>query len=120
MLLQCIYVSRKDRGLTPRLIVMGIVGVTVRMAERLNAWGAEHWREFATQNYFDHRGIFVSVMLSAPLLVDAFIMLCFFLREASQLLIEVKTTQIKKEKRKQQKEEKQQKDEKKRRSKKEQ
>ena len=41
--------------------------------ERLNTYGAEHWREFATQNYFDRNGTFFSFMISAPLLGDAFL-----------------------------------------------
>ena len=37
-------------------------------------------------------------MLCAPLLLDCFIMLILMIREASQLLIEVKTLELKKKK----------------------
>jgi transmembrane protein 18 len=97
MFFAAIFVSRKERGLTLRLIVMVTIAALVRGAEHLNQWASRHWMQFATQNYFDSRGIFVSVMLCAPLLLDSLIMLLFFLREASQLLIQVKTAQLKKQ-----------------------
>jgi transmembrane protein 18 len=93
-----IYVSRKERGLTLRLIVMMTIAAIVRGAESINQWASRNWSQFATQNYFDKRGIFVSVMICAPLLLDSLIMLLLFLREASQLLIQVKTAQLKKQK----------------------
>ena len=52
-------------------------------AERLNRLAGEHWKEFAAQNYFDERGVFVSVMLSAPLLCVAFFILLNALRGAA-------------------------------------
>ena len=38
-------------------------------AERLNRLGQKHWEKFATQNYFDENGFFLTIMLSTPLLV---------------------------------------------------
>lgn len=94
MFLFTVWASRKQRSLAPRVILMLVILGIVRMAETLNDLGAKQWRLFATQNYFDRRGIFVSIMLCAPLLLDSLLMMLLFLREASQLLIEVKTAQI--------------------------
>jgi hypothetical protein len=102
MILACLFVSRKNRSMASRLIVMVFIGITVRMGERLNRLGARHWQSFSTQNYFDQRGIFVSVMLCAPLLMDCLLMLFCYLREASQLLVQVKATQIQRQRRQQQ------------------
>jgi len=113
-----LWVSRRDRGLAPRLIVMFLIAGIVRMAERLNIYGAQHWQQFCSQNYFDRRGIFVAVMVCAPLLLDSLIMLLLFLREASQLLVQVKTAELKKKRQEKSKEEKNGKD--KRRAKKDQ
>jgi hypothetical protein len=88
--------SRKDRGLTVRVTVMVFIGVLVRSAEWLNEIGARNWESISTQNYFDKRGIFLGIMLCGPLLVDCVIMLLMFVKEAGQLLIEVKTEQLKK------------------------
>lgn len=89
------YVGRQDMGLTPRLIMLIFIGIVVKSSEWINAWAAREWESFCTQNYFDERGVFISVFLCAPLLVDSFIMLILFLREASQLLVQVKKAELK-------------------------
>jgi len=70
----------------------------VYSAEWLNRLGSTHWRSFATQNYFDERGVFISVLFSAPLLVIAFGLLINALRTTARLLIDVKKLQFQKEK----------------------
>lgn len=47
----------------------------VYSAEWINRIGNERWEEFAGQNYFDKRGVFISVMFSMPMLVAAFVIL---------------------------------------------
>ena len=47
----------------------------VYLAERLNAFGASNWQRFAGQNYFDSNGVFVSTVLSTPLVFDMFVIL---------------------------------------------
>ena len=42
---------------------------SVRMAEAINTELGSRWRSFATQNYFDPRGVFMSVMFSAPVTI---------------------------------------------------
>lgn len=91
-----IYVSRRNFALGPRVAVMVVIGLIVRTSEYTNVWASSNWKSFATQNYFDSRGIFMSGMVSGPLLMDTLIMLFCFLREAAQLLIQVKTMKIKK------------------------
>ena len=62
--------------------------------------GGEHWESFATQDYFDKRGYFIGIMLCGPLLLDVLMMLLFFMREASLLLVQVKRTEIQRKKQK--------------------
>ena len=100
MFFLCLYVSQRDRGLAPKLALMSFIFIVVRSAEWLNAKGEEHWESFATQDYFDKRGIFVSIMLCAPLMLDVLMMLLFFMKEASSLLVEVKRTEIQRKKQK--------------------
>lgn len=38
-------------------------------AQRMNTYLREHWKAFARQPYFDEQGIFISAVVSAPLLV---------------------------------------------------
>jgi transmembrane protein 18 len=96
MFVTTLYVSRKNFALGPRIAVMVVIGLLVRTSEYSNTWASTHWPAFATQDYFDSRGVFMSGMVCGPLLLDSLIMLICFLREAAQLLIQVKTMQIKK------------------------
>ncbi len=47
----------------------------VYFAERINKLGAQHWKKFSAQNYFDGAGIFTSAVLSGPLLITMVIIL---------------------------------------------
>lgn len=90
-----VYVSRPSVDLMPRVVLLVVIGIIVRTAEYTNEWAAQNWRELGiTQNYFDARGLFMAIMLSAPLLLNSLIMLLCFVREAKNLLVEVKTKQI--------------------------
>lgn len=95
MFFLCLWASRKDRALAWRVSVMLFIAIVVRSAEWLNAKGAEHWKSFSQQDYFDKGGVFVGIMLCAPLLLDSLMMLCMFLAEAAQLLVQVKREEIK-------------------------
>jgi len=100
MFTAALYVSKRDRGIAPRLTVMVMIGSLVKLSQHINSYAAEHWASFATQNYFDKRGVFIGIMFCGPLLLNCFMMLFLFLREASQLLIEVKKYEIKKQREK--------------------
>lgn len=51
----------------------------VLFSERINKYCSEHWREFATQNYFDVQGIFIGIMFSAPIIIIGFFQLVSFI-----------------------------------------
>mmetsp|Transcript_9820 Transcript_9820/g.12435 ORF Transcript_9820/g.12435 Transcript_9820/m.12435 type:complete len:244 (+) Transcript_9820:157-888(+) len=89
-----IYVTKRC-GLGARMGLLGFLAIIVRSAEWLNQYGSNHWEEFTTQNYFDKKGVFVSLMLTGPFLFLTFVMLISYLREASGLLIEVKRHELK-------------------------
>ena len=44
-------------------------------AERINLYAKTNWELFSKQNYFDKSGVFVSIMLSIPMLTLAMIVL---------------------------------------------
>ena len=75
-----------DAQMVLLLLILG----AVYGAEYINSFAREHWQEFASQNYFDPRGVFISIMYSAPLLCLALCVLLNALRLASKLLIQVK------------------------------
>jgi len=87
-----------------RISFLLFLGVVVRSAERLNEYGRENWESFATQDYFDKNGIFVTIMLSAPLLSICFFMMISYVREATRLMVEVKTFKLKEQNKRRKKE----------------
>jgi len=63
-------------------------------SERLNALGARHWRSFSRQQYFDSGGLFMVLVVCAPLMAVALIVLVSWVIESGQLLIKVKRTEL--------------------------
>ena len=51
-----------------QLAVFVSICVMVLASESINTFLREHWRDFATQDYFDPHGVFLSCLLSGPLL----------------------------------------------------
>ena len=111
-------VLTKKGGIYTRMGFMVILAIIVRLAERLNSIGNSRWKEFATQNYFDRGGIFIGIMLCAPLLCVCFGMLFAMFRETNNLLVDVKAMKIKAQQDREQKKKKKSKDEEKRQRKK--
>ena len=65
------------------------------LAERMNGFLAKRWSLFSTQNYFDARGAFVSVIWNAPLMVNLVIILVNFLRLTVKEMVKMKKAQMK-------------------------
>lgn len=63
-------------------------------AEWLNALGAAHWKEFASQDYFDEHGVFASAVFSAPLLLVAFTIMIFSLKSTVGMMVIAKRQQL--------------------------
>lgn len=99
----CLWASRPSRSLGTRIAIMLFMAIVVRSSEWLNVYGGQHWADFCTQNYFDSKGVFIGIFLCAPLLLDSFLMMVIFMREASQLLVQVKTMEIEREQKKKKK-----------------
>mmetsp|Transcript_85 Transcript_85/g.244 ORF Transcript_85/g.244 Transcript_85/m.244 type:complete len:239 (-) Transcript_85:13-729(-) len=86
--------SRK-KSFEGQVILFAIIAGLVYFSEKLNTYGQHHWKEFATQNYFDDQGIFAGTMFAGPLLTICLCMVIDMVREASNLLIVVKRKEIK-------------------------
>ena len=63
--------------------------VVVLAAERINALGDAHWETFASQNYFDKRVRFISIVLSTPLVVATLLILVNLLFIMTGMMVEV-------------------------------
>ena len=83
------------RNLASQAILFTLIACAVRSAEYLNAFASLNWREFSSQNYFDSRGLFTSVVFSAPLLVVATFQWLNALASSTRLMIKVKRQEAK-------------------------
>jgi len=92
-------VSRSSSDII-RLSFLFFISGLVHSAEKLNNYGQQHWESIASQDYFDKNGVFIGIMLCAPLLMICLILMILYIREASNLLVEVKTMRIKQERKK--------------------
>lgn len=64
-------------------------------AERLNEFLGKHWQRFATQPYFDKHGVFISTVLTGPLLIIMMVIICNLLAESVSLMIKSKRAEFK-------------------------
>eukprot|EP00039_Didymoeca_costata_P005724 m.83948 g.83948 ORF g.83948 m.83948 type:complete len:163 (-) comp12946_c0_seq5:1073-1561(-) len=64
-------------------------------AEYINEIAALNWQKFSEQQYFDHGGFFVAVMLCFPILINLVILTIIWLCTASEMLIAVKRAELK-------------------------
>mmetsp|Transcript_15677 Transcript_15677/g.38644 ORF Transcript_15677/g.38644 Transcript_15677/m.38644 type:complete len:177 (-) Transcript_15677:236-766(-) len=96
-----IFFTRKNSTMQSFLLLSCLVGTLC--AQYINDWGAEHWREFATQPYFDKDGFFISTVFSGPLLFFSMLILINMLYIMSDLLIKVKRKEFAREKRRKKK-----------------
>ncbi|KAI4339679.1 hypothetical protein MLD38_024592 [Melastoma candidum] len=92
LLLITVVLSRKCLNFQMCLFLLSLAGVY--LAERLNSFLGDHWKSFATQNYFDPHGIFLSTLWSGPLLVIAIIILVNTLFSLCHLIVRWKRAEL--------------------------
>ena len=100
--LWCLVIGSRRSQDAQMLLLFSILG-SVYVAEYINVYAGQHWQEFSSQNYFDKRGVFISIMYSAPLLCASMFILLNALRSASKLLVAVKRQELKHNARKEKK-----------------
>ena len=64
-------------------------------AERINTLARDNWKKFSTQDYFDEKGLFISVVMSGPLLCILIVVLVNFLFIMTGVMVKVKRAELK-------------------------
>lgn len=66
----------------------------VYFSETINEVAATNWMVFSRQQYFDSKGLFISVVFSSPILLNCMIMVASWLCQSGQLMISLKKAQL--------------------------
>ncbi|KAJ9574881.1 hypothetical protein L9F63_007944, partial [Diploptera punctata] len=60
----------------------------------INEIAATNWNFFSRQQYFDSKGMFISLVFSVPILLNCMIMVANWLWQSSQLMTKLKRAQL--------------------------
>ncbi|XP_015232254.1 transmembrane protein 18 [Cyprinodon tularosa] len=81
-----------------------IIVALVYSAEYLNELAAMNWRSFSDFQYFDSKGMFISLVYSIPLLLNAVVIVMVWVYRTFSTMTELKTLQLKRRARREKRE----------------
>ncbi|XP_064652202.1 transmembrane protein 18-like [Lineus longissimus] len=92
-----IYLGRNNVGCQVFLFL--VLLLTVRLSEYINEWAATNYKLFATEQYFDSNGLFISTIFSVPALFNCFFIVMNWIADTGTLLGKVKRAKYRHESR---------------------
>ncbi|CAH1789922.1 unnamed protein product [Owenia fusiformis] len=87
IMLFLILVTRRHSN-TQMILFFSLLSIAF-FSEHINQWASSNWKLFSKEQYFDSNGMFISILFSAPILVNCLIIVAFSLWDMSHLLISV-------------------------------
>ncbi|KAJ1263065.1 hypothetical protein BS78_09G155900 [Paspalum vaginatum] len=83
---------RRNANFQLFLLFLAYSGVYI--AEKMNEYLGEHWKSFATRNYFDRSGVFISVVWSGPLIFISIVSVVSSLIALCQMMVKWKKAEL--------------------------
>nr|KAF7431613.1 hypothetical protein H0235_004537 [Vespula pensylvanica] len=77
-----------------QIILFLVLLLLVYFTETINEVAATNWMVFSRQQYFDSKGLFISIVFSTPILMNCMIMVASWLYQSSQLMTSLKRAQL--------------------------
>ncbi|XP_032666856.1 transmembrane protein 18 [Odontomachus brunneus] len=77
-----------------QIILFLVLLLLVYFSESINEVAATNWMVFSRQQYFDSKGLFISIVFSVPILMNCMIMVASWLYQSSQLMTSLKRAQL--------------------------
>ncbi|KAL0274473.1 UNVERIFIED_CONTAM: hypothetical protein PYX00_006886 [Menopon gallinae] len=71
-----------------------ILLLLVYFSESINELASNYWTMFSRQQYFDSKGMFISLVFSAPILLNCMVLVASWLYQSSQLMTKLKRAQL--------------------------
>ncbi|CAL1682128.1 unnamed protein product [Lasius platythorax] len=77
-----------------QIILFLVLLLLVYFSESINEVAATNWMIFSRQQYFDSKGLFISIVFSVPILINCMIMVASWLYQSSQLMTNLRRAQL--------------------------
>lgn len=77
-----------------QVVLFIILLLLVYFSENINELAARNWALFSRQQYFDSKGLFISVVFSIPILLNCMIMVGSWLYQSTQIMTNLKKAQL--------------------------
>ncbi|KAF7992236.1 hypothetical protein HCN44_001561 [Aphidius gifuensis] len=77
-----------------QILLFLVLLLLVYFSENINEIAASNWSAFSKQQYFDSKGLFISIVFSVPILMNCMIMVASWLYQSSQLMTNLKRAQL--------------------------
>lgn len=101
ILLEVVIIILLRKNMNAQVVLLGWSLLQVLVARPLNELAHQHWKVFASANYFGKNGFFVSMIFGAPHILLGLLSLLFLLIGTAQLAAVVKRMQFRNDNKKQ-------------------